>query len=215
MNKKILVYVAIICIVLAIVVAFALGVSNQKTQIDNKFLTTTIHGVAIENNSGNSLSDWIINYHDSENEIYYGFIMADSLNFSKNALINVLGAEKVIAREYNGVDWEIYYLDSEFGYFDYRLFPSLSIPQFGYMCFASGKNGDYFITVTSGAVHSNSSTDSDLFENYLEPLLNNTTLKDPQNPPKEYQTLNVTKEEYDTVTNYVKQNGWEALKNSI
>ncbi|MBZ9570253.1 hypothetical protein KQY27_01660 [Methanobrevibacter sp. TMH8] len=212
MNKKILVYVAIICIVLAIVASIAFGVSNQKTQIDNKIISATIHGVAIENNSSNLMLGWMKVYHDEDNGVYYDFLMADSFNFTKKGVINLMSSEKLATKEYNDVQWEIYYSDPNSFNLKYELSKGISTDRSGYLCFASGKNGDYFVTVSSGAVHSNNSIDTDLFENYVEPLLNNITLKDPENPPKEYKILNSTKEEYDWINNYINQNGWEAIK---
>jgi len=57
--------------------------------------------------------------------------------------------------------------------------------------------------------------DTELFEKYLEPLLNNITLKDSQNLPKEYQIINSTKEDYDRAINNIRQYGWETIKNNM
>lgn len=211
MNKKILIVIAIF-IVVGIVAIFTLSFSEQTTQINNKILNGTVQGVVVEDNSSIFIPDWGSTYNDTENGIYYEFLMADSFNFTAEGALNLMNGQKVVTKEYNGVKWDVYYLVPGPFNVEYQN-GGWFISQSGYLCFASGKNGDYMIAISSGGVHSNSSMDTDLFENYLEPLLNNITLKDPQNPPKEYQFLNSTKEDYDLISNYAKQNGWDEIKN--
>jgi len=215
MNKYILIAVISIVVVVGIIALFTLSFSEKSTEIDTKFLSGTIPGVVVKNNASEYLSDWKVQCNDTANKIYYDFIMADSFNFTKEYLINMRGGEKIDSKEYNGVQWEIYYCRSTGFSTVFESAENFFIPQPGYLCFASGKNGDYFISISSGKVHSNSSMDTELFEKYLEPLLNNITLKDSQNPPKEYQIINSTKEDYDNAINNIGQYGWETIKNNM
>lgn len=210
MNKKIL--IIIIVVILAVIVAvgaFALGAFGQTTQVDSKFISGTISGVAVENDSNipSGMGGWAVGYNDTENNVSYAFAMVDSFNFTKEMFIHA-GLKKIATKEYNGVNWDIYPVDPKSN-------PILNGSSSGYMMFASGKTGEYVIAVSSNTVNSDSSLNSDLFTNYVEPLLSSITLKDPQNPPKEYQFMNVTESDYNLVKNFVKTNGWSAITSSL
>lgn len=211
MNKRVLIFVGLVLIVCLVI--FSLSFSDGTTQIDNKLLNGTIKGEVIKDNESSYVDDWKVDYNDTKNGVYYNFLMADSFNFTKEGFINLMDTEKIVEKDYNGTKWDIYYLNyhSSMSYDNQGFY--FVAP--GYICFASGVNGDYFVAVSSGAVNVNNSMDSDLFKYYLEPLLQNITLKDPSNPPKEYEILNSTKEDYDMVSSYVKQNGWETMKRSM
>ena len=217
MNKNILMGIIIIIVVgavVGIVGMFALSFSEKTTQIDCKFLNGTVQGVVVEDNGSDSSLGWDLMYHDAENGVYYDLVMADSFDFTKELVVSAGNAENIVIKEYGGVVWEIYYLKHNSGNIWYKLSQNMLTAKLsGYLCFASGENGDYFIAIRSGSVYSNNSMDSDLFKNYVEPLVNNITLKDPQNPPKEYQILDLTKEDYDITYSYIKQKGWKIVDN--
>jgi len=209
MDKKILlIIIAVIAVVAIGVGAISLAIFGQTTEVDTKFLSGTIKGGAVENNTNITLPGWEVNYDDTMNGIRYEFLMTSTLNFTKDMFINALGAKKIATEEYNGVKWEIYYLDSD-AY--KKLFNNRTMNQSGYICFASGKNGDYGVSIGSENVNSDNSLNSDLFKNYVEPLLKSITLKDPDNAPKEHQFMNMTNEEFNYFKNYVKSNGWDGL----
>jgi hypothetical protein len=216
MDKKMIIAIIVGLLLIISVAAFSLGAFGQTTEVDNTFIKGTISGVAVEEESSlGILPDWAVFYADNNNAIGYDFAMFDSLEFMKGSLINVGGLEKVATEEYNGVKWDIYYLDLDLLDNASDDIISSFFDSSGYVCFASGKNGDYIILVNSPTVSSDNSTDSDLFKNYLEPLLKSITLKDPQNAPKEYELLNTTKEDYDLILNYIRDNGWEAIANQV
>lgn len=215
MNKNIFIVIISIVVVFVAVLLFSLSFSEETTELDTKFFNATVSGVLVEDNSSEYLSAWKLTYNDTKNNIYYDFLMADSLNYIKGSCINLLGVEKVDTVEYNGVHWEIYYFHNSYVSMEYKSYVGLTGSCPGYLCFASEKEGDYLIAVSSGAVHSNSSKNTKLFKEYLEPLLNNITLKDSQNPPKEYQLVNSTKENYDIVNNYIRQYGWDDFKDKL
>ena len=80
---------------------------------------------------------------------------------------------------------------------------------YGYLCVASGKNGDYFIEVSSLMLNADETLQSELFFKYTKPLLESIKFKDPENPPKEYQQLSLEKEEFDYVKQFIKEYGWD------
>jgi len=217
MNKKILLAIIAIVAVIAIgVSAFSLGVFGQTTEVNTKFLSGTIQGEAIKNNTNVSIPGWVTNYNDTENGIEYSFMMLDTFNFTKGLIVHGAGVKKIATEEYNNIKWDIYYLDANIANNKSKssFNSSDDLNASGYFCFASGKNGDYGILVMgSENISSDSSLNSDLFKNYIEPLLKSTTLKDPKNPPKEYQFAYMTKEEYDFINKYIKENGWDSFIN--
>ena len=131
--------------------------------------------------------------------------MADSLKLYSKAY-ELYGAKKAATQTYNGIEWNIYvitppvykYIYNESGY--------------GYICIASGKNGDYYIEVFSQTLKADESLQSVLFTKYTKPLLESIEFKDPENPPKEYQHFeDLRKEDYD----YIKENGWDSYWNNF
>jgi hypothetical protein len=220
MDKKILLaIIAVIAVIVIGVGAFSLGVFGQTTEVDTKFLSGTIQGEAIENKTNVTLPGWEAHYNDTKNGIESSFGMIDTFNLTKDMLTHMLGLKKIDTKDYEGVKWDIYYLDADITNNKVKSMNTddLNVTPFGntsgYFCFASGKNGDYCVAVGSENVSSDNSLNSELFKNYVEPLLKSITLKDPQNPPKEYQYANMTKEEYDLLNKYVKDNGWDSLIN--
>lgn len=143
--------------------------------------------------------------------------MADSLNMTIYSFIHMTGVKKIDIKEYNGNKWEIYYLDADSAYNISKTNAEFTLNQSGYLCVASGENGYYGITISSNNKNASSdnSLNSELFKNYVEPLLKSLTLKDPKNPPKEYQFLNMTKKEYDLTKKYIKENGWDTVINNM
>ena len=178
MDKKILLAVVFIVAVIAMGIGlFSLGFFGQTTQVDTKFLSGIIQGEAVDTSyMPMPVKEYTVNYEDNKNNITYEFMMADTLQVTIK-LIETLGGGKITTKEYNGVKWDIYYSRG------------------GYSCIASGKNGDYCVHVNGFNVSHDRTLNSDLFKNYVEPLLNSITLKD-SNPPKEYEVCGIPIDEY-------------------
>jgi len=202
LNKKILLAIIAIVMVVAVgVVAFSLGVFAQTTEVDNKFIKAKIPDNAYEDNSMYVLPGWQVIYHSTENNLTYAFGMIDTLKLT-GEWCEELGLKKISTQTYNGIEWDIYYESPEFtkNYYNESFH--------GYMFATSGKNGDCYVEVSSDKIIANGSLESDLFKEFAEPLLNSIILKDPKNPPKEYQFWNMTKLDYDYLKEHVKKNGW-------
>jgi len=197
MKKKSLLLVMTIIIIAISASIFSLTVFNQTTEVNTVFISGTIPETTYKNPE-NLLAEWMTAY-DSKNTNRYIFAMADSLKlFSEK--FEIRGAKKIATQTYNGIEWNIYVITptvyknmfDESGY--------------GYLCVASGKNGDYYIEVSSLILEADEALQSDLFTKYTKPLLESIEFKDPENPPKEYQLLGIGEKEY----NHIKEYGWES-----
>lgn len=219
MNKKILlVLIAIIAIVIVAVgvVALSSNIFGQTTEVDNKFIKATIPGVAVEEGNTTNFNGWLTGYMDDGSGVSYGFAMFNNLNLTKDMFSNFLNLNKLATKEVNGVQWDIYYMDiNSFKNTPFSTGLSSSDTGAMYLCFASGKTGDYMVIVGSDVVSSDNSIDSDLFKNYVEPLLQSITLKDPQNSQGEYKFFNMTEVDYNNVKNFVNTNGWDAVTSQM
>ena len=202
MKNKILLFVIVIIIVVAFGVGiFVSGFFEQTTKVDNKFLTGTIQEIAYENSEVIPLELGTV--YDSKKSNRYVFGMADSLKLFSEYYEN-MGAKKIPPQTYNGIEWNIYVITPP-------LYKELfNESAYGYLCVASGKNGDYFVEVSSLTLIADESLQSDLFTKYTKPLLESIEFKDPENPPKEYQQLGLGKEEYDYLKQYIKEYGWDS-----
>jgi len=199
-NKTLLLGVAIIFFVAMATIILSSGVFEQTTEVDHKFLKGTIPAVAIENHE--VIPRELGTAYDSEKTVRYVFGMADSLNFySKEA--EEIGAKKLAPQTINGVEWNIYFLTP-------RVYKKLyNVSAYGYICVASGKTGDYFIDVSSQSLIADESLQSELFTKYTKPFLESIEFKDPEDPPKEYQQLSYTKEEFDELKQLIEEYGWD------
>jgi len=203
MKKKILILV--VAIILFVVISGGIlcsGVFEQTTEIDNKFLTGTIQGKANENREVLS-PELGAAYDDFANTNRYVFGMADSLLFYSE-FFEKMGAKKITPQTYNGIVWNIYVISPPV----YKEIFNESA--YGYLCVASGKNGDYFIEVSSLMLNADETLQSELFIRYTKPLLESIEFKDPENPPSEYLQLDFRKEGFDYVKQYVKEYGWDS-----
>ena len=138
MKKKILLLVLIIVAISASI--FSLTVLKQTTEVDTIFISGTIQETAYKNYE-DLFPEWIIAY-DSENNNRYIFCMADSFKLSSE-LYEKYGAKKTATQTYNGIEWNIYFITP-------TVYKNLfNESAYAYLCVASGKNGDYYIEVSS------------------------------------------------------------------
>jgi hypothetical protein len=62
------------------------------------------------------------------------------------------------------------------------------------------------IVINSETLEADNTMNSDLFKNFASPLLESIVLKDPQGVPEEYEFFNISKEDYNQVYDYIKNN---------
>jgi len=218
-DKALLAVVAIVVIIIATgILVFSLGIFEEHTEVNTKVLSGIISGPAnetpIENSSFSeelTSQNWTSSYFDSTHGVLYEIAMADNFNFIKDLFLHTGCMKKVATKEYNGNKWDIYHFNGIDYKSKFNSIISLGFPGFVYLCSASGENGEYLVIVESSYVVSDDTLDSDLFKNYCEPFLNTITLKNPTNPPKEYQILDISLNDYNTLKNFVKNNGWDAF----
>ena len=176
MKKKILLLVIIIVAISASILS--LTVFKQTTEVDTNFISGTIQEEVYKNYE-DLFPEWVTAY-DSENDNRYIFSMADSLKLYSE-LFEKYGAKKTATQTYNGIEWNIYFITP-------TVYKNLfNESGYGYLCVASGKNGDYYIEVSSQMLKADEALQSKLFTKYTKPLLESIKFKDPENPPKEYQ----------------------------
>jgi len=198
MKKFFLLLVIAIIILVAISASiFSLTVFKQTTEVDTYFISGTIQEKAYI--FDDSFPDRMITY-DSKNTNRYIFGMADSLKLFSE-FFEKYGAKKIATQTYNGIEWNIYFINP-------IVYNSLfNEPAYAYLCVASGKNGDYYIEVSSLTLEADESLQSKLFTKYTKPLLESIKFKDPENVPKEYQLFDdLGNENYD----YIKEYGWDS-----
>ena len=212
MNKKILIGVGVI-----IICAFAItcflggdGIFSPKTSFSTKFLDGEIQGNAFqEPDLGRyRFQDFQIEFTDYSNSIYYYFNVQKNISF----LIDYykwLGVKKISDYEYNGINWTVYYFDAKANSKSINGTSKIN----GYCCVASRDGIDYLISVSSDKIPSNNSTDSELFKNYVKPLIESLTLKKTQNVPYLYEWWGFKEEEFNMMVNNAKENGFDSIFN--
>jgi len=206
-KNKILLFVVTIVVVAIGTSIFILGVFEQTTEVDNRFLSGTIQEKAYEDYE--MIFPGYGAAYVSKNNNFYVFGMADSLKFFSE-LYEIMGAKKIAPQTYNDIEWDIYVItppvykkmSNEF---------NESYEEYGYLCVASGKTGDYFIEVSSLTLEADEELQSELFTKYTKPLLESIEFKDPENPPKEHQQLIFGEEEFDYVLQYIYEYGVESF----
>ncbi|OWT32933.1 hypothetical protein BGI41_05070 [Methanobrevibacter sp. 87.7] len=213
MDRKYQIIIAIIVIIIiAIGASYALGFLDfgPSTQFDNKFMKGTFQGEVVEqpisNNSG-SLKDWSKSYKDKTNGIEYNMSSLDNVSLIVDIMSIQAGLKQPETREYNDVNWTIYY--------------SQAVPNTNasinntpnntsqnvydvYICEAFKNNQSYLIYVVSnGTVKCDGSTYCDLYTKNIEPLLKSIELKQGTNVPKINDTLGVSRGDYNKLVKYV------------
>jgi hypothetical protein len=194
MKNKILLFVMAIIVVVIGVGIFSLGVFDQTTEIDSRFLGGTIQEKAYKNNE-NRIPQFRTMYDSNNYNNRYIFGMADSLKIFVE-INERIGAKKVATRTYNGIKWEIYVITPQ-AYYETHYSPA-----YAYLCVASGKTGDYYIEVASLTLEADETLQSDLFTKYTKPLLESIKFKNPENPPKEHEIIGASEEDYNLVKKY-------------
>jgi len=206
MNEKWLVFIiVVIAIVAAYTGAVTLGVFAQTTDVDNKFISAKIPTIAIENEELSKYDGWEEVFKDSKTNTSYYFFMAVDLDFYVE-MFEYLGAKKIATKEYNNVKWDIYYINPK----DIKNWDDDLDNRSRYLAITSGKNGDYGITIASD-LKFNETLDSDLFTDYVEPLLNSIFLKDPKDPIKQHKIMNMSETDFNLIKTQVKENGWDSI----
>lgn len=214
MNKKSIIYIIIAIIaVLAIigVSAYYLGFFNETTDFDNTFMRGTFQGQVSENPLPKDLKkskfkDWSASYTNKENNITYNMSCVKDGSFMLE-MYQLQGMPAPEVRKLGDNEWQIYYSQatqtSENESNDTNLDDAIDI----YICAAEKDDATYIINIMSGGnkTQCDGSLYCDLYKNHIEPLLKSITLKDGSDAPQMYEVLNVTKDEYKQLKDYIGQ----------
>ena len=210
-TKKTAIVLGIILLSFAIVgsaSAFDLF-GGPTTDFDNKFMSGTFTGEVSKNNvsANDSLADWADSYEDKERNITYNMSCIKGGSFLTE-LYELQGMAPPEQRNYNDNLWKVYY--------------SQAVPTNGennttnessdvinvYICEADVDNVTYMINIIA---YDNESIDCDgslycgFYKDDIQPLLESITLKDAKKAPQIYKVLNMSKEDFNTLQDYIEQ----------
>ncbi|MDR2967291.1 MAG: hypothetical protein LBU74_05030 [Methanobacteriaceae archaeon] len=187
MNKRYFALITILIAMIAILVGlYESDLLSPKTDFDNKFMSGTIHGDVVLNKNSHRHNDWWETYVDKANNISYTFFILENGTLLME-IFKYSGFQTVESKTYNNVKWHIYFLKTQrssttFNNENSTIFET-PIFYYNYIC-ASKQNGTYyFIFIFSPKVLGNESLNSDLFSNYVEPLLKTIKIKNIDNAP--------------------------------
>ena len=213
MNKKSIIYIIIAIIALIAIIgvsAYYFGFFNETTDFDNAFMRGTFHGQVVENPLSKELNksdfkNWSASYTNNESNITYNMSCVKDGQFMLD-LYQLQGLQAPEARKLGDNEWKIYY--------------SQAVPTTGnesnetsnqtidvYICAAERDDATYIINIMSydDKVQCDGSLYCELYEDHIEPLLKSISLKDGSDAPEMYEVLNVTKDEYKQLKDYIEQ----------
>ena len=182
MNKKSIIYIIIAIIALIAIIgvsAYYFGFFNETTDFDNAFMRGTFHGQVVENPLSKEL-----NKSDFKN--WSASYTNNESNITYNMscvkdgqfmldLYQLQGLQAPEVRKLGDNEWKIYY--------------SQAVP-----------------TIMSyDKVQCDGSLYCELYEDHIEPLLKSISLKDSSDAPEMYEVLNVTKDDYKQLKDYIEQ----------
>lgn len=208
--KKIAIVLGIILLSFAIVgsaSAFNLF-GGPTTDFDNKFMSGTFTGDVSRNNisTNDSLSDWVDSYEDKERNITYNMSCIKGGSFLTD-LYELQGMAAPEVRNFNGADWKVYYSQAVPTTDENKTANESSVINV-YICEADVDNVTYMINIIA---YDNESIDCDgslycgFFKDDIQPLLESITLKDAKKAPQIYDILNMTKDDFKQLQDYIEQ----------
>lgn len=213
MEKKYIMIIAAIIVIaiIAVVGVFVFhpfGIGEETTSFDNNFMSGAFQGNVTEQapaNASSKFKDWGASYKDTENGIEYNMSSCDNDTLILDILQLQAGMPSLEYREYNGVNWTIFYSQAvPTTQANNTTNNSSQTPYNVYICSAQVDGQSYLIYVVSnGTVQCDGSTYCDLYEDYIEPLLDSIELKHSNNAPKINELLGISQSEYNTLTKYV------------
>ena len=213
MNKKSIIYIIIAIIALIAIIgvsAYYLGFFNETTDFDNAFMRGTFQGQVVENPLSKELNksdfkNWSASYTNNKSNITYNMSCVKDGAFMLD-LYQMQGLQAPEVRKLGDNEWKIYY--------------SQAVPTTGnesnetsnqtkdvYICAAERDDATYIINIMSydDKVQCDGSLYCELYEDHIEPLLKSISLKDGSGAPEMYEVLNVTKDEYKQLKDYIEQ----------
>ena len=213
MNKKSIIYIIIAIIALIAIIGVSanyFGFFDETTDFDNAFMRGTFQGQVVENPLSKELNksdfkNWSASYTNNESNITYNMSCVKDGQFMLD-LYQLQGLQAPEVRKLGDNEWKIYY--------------SQAVPTTGnesnvtsnqtidvYICAAERDDATYIINIMSysNEIQCDGSLYCELYEDHIEPLLKSISLKDGSDAPEMYEVLNVTKDDYKQLKDYIEQ----------
>lgn len=214
MNKKSIIYIVIAIIAVIAIIgvsAYFMGFFNETTDFDNAFMRGTFQGNVVENPLSKELNqskfrNWSASYTNNESNITYNMSCVKDGSFMLD-LYQLQGLQAPETRKLGDNEWKIYY--------------SQAVPTTGndsndtsaietihvYICAAEKDDATYIINIMSydNKTQCDGSLYCELYQDHIEPLLKSISLKDGSDAPEMYEVLNVTKDDYKQLKDYLEQ----------
>ena len=179
---------------------------GPTTDFDNKFMSGTFTGEVSQNNMSNndSLSDWVDSYDDKQRNITYNMSCVKDGSFLTD-LYQLQGMAPPEQRVFNGVPWKIFYSQAV-PTDDVNNTTDTSKVVNVYICEADEGDATYMINVIA---YDNETIDCDgtlycgFYKDDIQPLLESITFKDAKKAPHMYDVLNMTKDDFKTLQDYI------------
>ena len=181
MNKRFFALMTILIAIIAVLIGlYSSDIFTIKTDFDTQFISGTIYGDAVLDKNYNKYNNLSVNYKDMTNNISYTFIIVKNGTFLMD-VFKFSGFQKMESKYYNNVKWDTYFLKtSKPSNIPNNENPTISrspIFYYNYVCTANQNGADYFIIIYSPRVTGSTSSNSDLFNHYVRPMLENIKVK--------------------------------------
>ena len=216
MNHK---KMAIIAALLVIIIASA-GASyafnlfgGPTTDFDNQFMSGTFTGEVTKNKIDKNLSfaEWTDSYTDKERNITYNMSCIKGGSFLTD-MYQLQGMAAPEVRNFNNVPWSIFYSQAVPTNDANDSANSSAIDNSSiihvYICQANVDGVSYMINIIAydnESIKCDGTLYCDYFKNDIQPLLESITLKDAKKAPQMYKVLNMSKEDFNSLQDYIEQ----------
>lgn len=211
MNKKNLAVIAGIMLILIASVGSvcAFDLFGKSTNFENKFMSGTFDGVVAHNkiDDNTSFADWVDSYEDRDRNITYNMSCIKGGSFMTE-MYQLQGLNPPERRNFNGQDWKIYYSQAAPTNANGTEDTNNSALIHVYICEADVDNVTYSINIMA---YDNKTVDCDgtlycdYFKNTIQPLLESIKLKDGKKAPQIYKVLNMSKDDFNSLQDYIEQ----------
>lgn len=197
MEKKKIYLIALIVIIIAViaVVAFTFfSGPSEVTPFDTKFMAGEFVGKPVLVTKDSNGSEWTVFYQDNESKIDYSLSSCTNLTYLEY-VYTAQGAQGPEKREFNGVQWRIYYAQGVSN--DTGANTTYNM----YLCVAEKDGQSYAVIVTADAssgIKADASPDCDLFKEFLKPLLSSIEFKHNDDVIEPAEMFGFSQSEYDS-----------------
>ena len=200
MEKKKIYLIALIVIIIAVigVVAFTFfSGPSEVTPFDTKFMAGEFAGKPVlvsKDSNGTNSSEWTVFYQDKDSKIDYSLSSCKNFTYLEDMYL-YQGAQGPEKREFNGVQWRIYYAQGVSN--DTGANTTYNM----YLCVAEKDGQSYAIIVTADAssgIKADASPDCDFFKEFLKPLLSSIEFKHNDDVIEPAEMFGFSQSEYDS-----------------